>query len=308
VSATPAGSKASFFDRLRTLDRRWLFLVMGLAIVIPIFFPIGLPALPGDATVDTYDAVNNLKDGSRVFISMDFDPASRPELEPFARSVLVQLKRKRCKIVIVSLWEYAPPLVNGYVRSILQAPLNPDGPADDPLNKIYERKTDYIFLGFKAGKQVVINNLVTSMTTAYPTSQEGEPVGEIPIMQGIRTVQDFKDGGILILISAGFPGAKEYVQYLSPYNLPMVVSTTAVSRTDLQPYYSSGQLLGLVAGMQGSAEYEQLVNPPGEQLGKKGLDVLNIGTLVIILAILLGNAIYFMERRQQKRSSSGGAA
>jgi len=146
------------------------------------------------------------------------------------------------------------------------------------------------------------------MTTAYPTSQEGEPVGEIPIMQGIRTVQDFKDGGILILISAGFPGAKEYVQYLSPYNLPMVVSTTAVSRTDLQPYYSSGQLLGLVAGMQGSAEYEQLVNPPGEQLGKKGLDVLNIGTLVIILAILLGNAIYFMERRQQKRSSSGGAA
>ncbi len=309
MSATPANAAPrGLMERLRTMDRRWLFLFMGQAIVLPIFFPIGLPALPGDATVDTYDAVANIKDGSRVFMSIDFDPASRPELEPFAKSVLVQLKRKRCKIVIVSLWEYAPPLINGYVRSILQAPLNPGGPPDDPLNKIYERKTDFIFLGFKSGKQAVINTLGQSLPTAYPTTQEGEPVGTIPIMEGIRSVQDFKDSGILILISAGFPGAKEYVELLSRYELPIVVSTTAVSRTDLQPFYSSGQLKGLVAGMQGAAEYEQLVNPPGEQLGKKGLDVLNIGTLVIILAIVLGNLIYLAERRQQKRAASGGGA
>ncbi len=180
MSATPANAAPrGIMERLRTMDRRWLFLCMGLAIVLPIFFPIGLPALPGDATVDTYDAVASIKDGSRVFMSIDFDPASRPELEPFAKSVLVQLKRKRCKIVIVSLWEYAPPLINGYIRSILQAPLNPGGPPDDPLNKIYERKTDFIFLGFKSGKQAVINTLGQSLPTAYPTTQEGEPVGTI---------------------------------------------------------------------------------------------------------------------------------
>jgi hypothetical protein len=231
---------------------------------------------------------------------MDFDPASTPELAPFARSVLVHLKRKHAKIIIVTLWPYAPPLVHKYVGEVLTKAIGKKDDANDPLNKIYERKTDFVFLGYKEGKTTVINNMGQSIPTQFPTDYEGEPLSALPIMQGVSSLQDFKAGGLLVLISAGQPGAKEYVQLLTRYNLPIVVSTTAVSKTELQPYYSSGQISGLVAGMQGAAEYELLVDPPNMNTGRRGLDVLNVGTLVIILAIVLGNVIYFNEKRRTR--------
>jgi hypothetical protein len=106
-------------------------------------------------------------------------------------------------------------------------------------------------------------------------------------------------------VSAGAPGAKEYVQQVqSRYDLKIITACTAVSTTDLAPYYQSGQLLGLAGGMSATAEYEVLVaemlgTNPAEGMGAKALDVLNIGHLVIIAAILFGNAIYFLGRRRR---------
>jgi hypothetical protein len=67
-----------------------------------------------------------------------------------------------------------------------------------------------------------------------------------------------------VLVSAGNPGAKEYVQYVGTRNkLPMIAACTAVSTTDLAPYYQTGQLIGLVAGMAGSAATRPWSASPG---------------------------------------------
>jgi hypothetical protein len=79
----------------------------------------------------------------------------------------------------------------------------------------------------------------------------------------------------------------------------MVSSCTAVSTTDLTPYYQAGQLLGLSGGMAGSAEYEQLVGKKDQ--AAQGNDVLNVGYGVVILAILFGNFIYFVGRSRKRR-------
>jgi hypothetical protein len=126
---------------------------------------------------------------------------------------------------------------------------------------------------------------------------DGTPLESIPMLQGIKQLKDFK---LSILISAGFPGAKEYVQYVQArYKLPMVAACTAVSTTDLSPYFQAGQLLGLVGGLTAVAEYETLVGRPGTAL--QGTDVLNIGHGVVILAIIFGNVIYFTGRARRRR-------
>jgi hypothetical protein len=51
--------------------------------------------------------------------------------------------------------------------------------------------------------------------------------------------------------------------------------------------------------MLAAAEYEQLVGKPG--LGAKAADVLNVGHLVVIAAILFGNLVYFAGRRRARR-------
>ena len=79
----------------------------------------------------------------------------------------------------------------------------------------------------------------------------------------------------------------------------MVGSCTAVSTTDLTPYYDAGQLLGLAGGMAASAEYEKLVGRPGQ--ATEGADVLNVGHLVVILAIVFGNVIFLIDRRRRRR-------
>ncbi len=127
-------------------------------------------------------------------------------------------------------------------------------------------------------------------------STEPTKIDDVPFMKNINRLGDFN---LMVLVSAGAPGAKEYVQYVqAPYALRMVAATTAVSTTDLAPYYQSGQLLGLVAGLSGAAEYEALVGKTGT--ATQGADVLNVGHGVVILAIILGNSIYFLGRRRRR--------
>ena len=51
-------------------------------------------------------------------------------------------------------------------------------------------------------------------------------------------------------------------------------------------------------GLSGAAEYEILVGKRG--IGVAGADVLNVGHGVVVLAIVLGNIIFFLDRRRRR--------
>ena len=79
----------------------------------------------------------------------------------------------------------------------------------------------------------------------------------------------------------------------------------AVGGPDYIPFYKSKQLIGLSIGMPGSAQYEKLVwngkPPEGVQLlATAAMDVLNIGHLLIILLVVLGNIAFFITRRVEE--------
>jgi hypothetical protein len=280
-------------ERLETFDRRWIFVVMGLAIVLPLVFPLGLPAAPSPPVKATYYTIEDLPQGSTVLLSVDLDPASTPELEPYFRAVVKHLKLRKHKLVVLTLWYQAPPLVERWIRETIEAETFPG-------DRAYRKNEDYVWLGFREGRQVAMANMGQDIFATFAgRAADGTPLGEIPVMRGIRRLSDFP---LLVLVSAGFPGAKEYVQLVQGrYDLRIVAACTAVSTTDLAPYYQAGQLLGLAGGMSATAEYEIMVArllgvDTTDGMGAKALDVLNIGHLVIILAIVFGNVIYFWGR------------
>ena len=268
------------------MDRRWIFLGMAFAIVGPMLFPFELDFEIDERVQALYDQVESLPEGSTVLLSADFDPGSRPELEPFMRANLDHLFRNDIKVVMVTLWEYGPPLV----EPILEEKAARHG-------KVYGE--DYAFLGFKTGKELAIKGIGENIYKTFPTDPRGNVVSELPIMQGFKQAKDFP---LLVSISAGFPGTKEYVlQIQGQYNLNMISSCTAVSGPDYVPFYKAGQLSGLAGGMPGAAQYEKLVYPDGAPegirlLGIQSLNVLNLGHVYIIVLIVLGNIAWLLTR------------
>lgn len=279
----------ALLERIQNLDRRWVFLGMAIAIVLPLLRPVNLPFSPGAPVSAIYEAVEALPPGTRVLVSADFDPSSAPELEPFFRANLHHLFRRELRVVMITLWETAPP----FVRPILEE-----------VAKKHGRKEgeEWAFLGYKSGKEVAIKSIGEDLLKTFPTDPQGRRVEELPIMQGIRTARDFP---LIVNVSAGNPGTREYVlQIQGQYGLRIVSATTAVSGPEYIPFYGSGQLVGLSAGMVGSAQYESLVYPegppPGERLGAtEAVPVLNFGHLYVIGLIVLGNIAYFLTRARQ---------
>lgn len=279
----------AFLERFLNLDRRWVFLGMAFAILIPVLFPIPLDFKVDERVQRLYDGVEALPAGSTVLLSADFDPASRPELEPFFRANLHHLFRKDVKVVAVTLWEYAPPIVTPILDEIA-----------GKYNKV--NGTDYVFLGYKPGKELAIKAIGENIPKTFPKDIRGTAVASLPIMQGMNQAKDF---AMLVNVSAGNPGTREYVlQIQGQYNLKIAASCTAVSGPDYIPFYKAGQLIGLAGGMPGAAQYEKLVFPDGPPEGEKlmataGVNVLNLGHLYIIALILMGNVAFFLTRKPE---------
>jgi hypothetical protein len=270
------------WNRLETFDRRWIFLAMIFAVLLPLLFPLKLPFRVQDKVQRVFDTIEALPNGASVLFAAEYDPAGKPELEPFARGVLRQLFRKDAKIAVVTTWKFAPPLVESLWQDI----------GVKEFKKEYG--TDWVFLGFKEGQDIAIAKMGENLRTFFPKDWKGTPIDDIPMMKGKEALKDYD---LMVIVGAGFPGPKEYVQQVQGrYNLDIVTAVTAVMVPDVAPYYDTGQIKGLVAGMRGAAEYEKLLGEPG--LATAGLDAQNLAHVFIILAIIFGNLIYLKTRRK----------
>jgi hypothetical protein len=284
----------SLVERLEGVGRRSIFVAMGLALTVPLLFPLGLPSRAASPVMAIYHAIEDLPEGSTVFVSVDLDPASMPELRPFLHAVLGHLKKRRHRVVLVSLWVQAPPLVERWIKETLDRPAFPG-------DRAYIANQDYVWLGFREGRQAIIASLGQDLAATFAgRAADGTPLTEIPMMRRLDRLSDF---ALLVLLSAGSPGARDYVQLVQArYGLRMVAAATASTTTDLTPYYQAGQLLGLAGGIAAVAQYEVLVArlvgiDPKAGLAARSVDVLNVGHLVVIAAIVLGNILFFARRR-----------
>jgi hypothetical protein len=197
-----------------------------------------------------------------------------------AVAAVEQCFRRDVKIVGFCLWPAGPPLLNRAFAEV--APR---------FGKAYG--VDYVNLGFKDGQEAVMVRVGTSIRDTFPTDFNGTPIGRLPIM---RNVNDFSSIHLLINISAGYPGTKEWVQQVGQrfHNaerriLPIISGCTAVSAPEYYAYVNAGQLEGLLGGLSGAAEYEKLIGTMGP--ATRGMDAQSLAHLGIILFILLGNLL-----------------
>ena len=284
------------FILLGSLDRRIIFLIVGLSVLIPLLKPewVDLPIRPTPESQIVFDEINKLNAGDKVLLSFEYGPSTKPEIHPMAIAILKHLYAKNIQVYGFALW--------------------PDGnfmstEAFSEVSDDYDKKygVDYVNLGYKPGQEAVIKGISSDIRTLYTVDLQGTSINDIPMMKDVVNIEDFD---FVFSLSAGYPGSKEWVQYAcDPKNIPLSTGCTSIQVTDIMPYVENDQIRGILAGMPGAAEYESLVEAelqkmeiagkPGEASGMMAAQ--SIAHVVIVLFIIFGNISYFITRKKNRK-------
>jgi len=263
---------------LTKLDRRWLFLFLTIVILIPIMRPTSMEMQSISSPVKgAYDFIEALDENSFVLLSLDFDPGTRPELYPQALALCKHLMKKNLRVALTTFNAGAPGIMTEFKDTILEQ--MPD--------KEYGK--DIVMLPYRAVFLATVTQLATDIYAQYPDDAEGQPLKDMPIMQGVK---NYNDMALAIEIS-GTTLFTSWIYYVGDkYHLPVLGGTTAITQLSYSPSVQTGQLKGLLGGMRGAAEYEALLHDKyGMDTGDatKSLNVLNWPHMLVFLIAVLSN-------------------
>jgi len=269
---------------LLRIDRRVIFLLVAALTLIFIVRPVGLALRVSPEVRSVYDHMEKLPEGSAFLLSMDFDPASKPELAPMAVALLRNAFARKLRVMVMTLWVTGTGLAEGIVHAAA-------------MEAEKESGRDYVFLGFTPGSANVILNMGQDLPKTFPKDHFGKPIESLPMMQGIKTLRDVQ---YAISLGAGSPGCETwYVYGKEKYGFELGCGVTAVSAAGLYPLLQTGQINGLIGGLRGGAEYETLLRRAGKATA--GMDAQSATHVLIIVLILLGNVGYLLTRRREAR-------
>ena len=279
---------AGLLEKLGRIDRRIIFVLMALAVFIPLILKLSMPIPIGEGpSKDLYDYIADLPPGSDVLVSFDYDPSTMPELQPMAIALLQDLFTRDINVIGMALWPQGASLGQNAMSTV-----------GDSLGKTqYE---DWVNLGYKTGGGILIVRLGTDLASAFPRDRDGMLYEDIPVLEGIAKLGDMD---LILSLSAGDPGIPAWVMMAGDrYNVPVGGGCTAVSAPQFYPYLGAGQLVGLLGGLKGAADYETMVRqgvenaPPGT--ATPGMAAQSIAHLVIMVFIVIGNVAYFAGRKK----------
>jgi len=93
------------FILLGSLDRRIIFLTVGLSVLIPLLKPewINLPIRPRPESQTVFDELNKLNEGDKILLSFDYGPSTKPEIHPMSIAILKHLYAKNIQVKFATL-------------------------------------------------------------------------------------------------------------------------------------------------------------------------------------------------------------
>ncbi len=281
-------------DLLTRLDRRIIYLILAVVVILPLVFPSAERVRVMPPVQKLYEAIDQIPEDKALIIDFDYDPQTQPELEPMGFALLRHAFKRRIKVLVLSLYVQPLGLAKKALTQVLTEFNQKATTHKDSI--IYGR--DYVFLGWQPPPIIPILGMGESITKVYQTDYYGNKTDTLPLMKKIK---NYNDIGILVSL-AGSALPKSWVAYAqNRFGVKVGAGVTAVSAADFYPYFQTGQFSGLMVGMKGGAEYEELVE---RRLGLKArrraseaLPSLTYAHLVMIIFIVIGNIGFFIQRR-----------
>ena len=286
----------TLWDRLQTIDRRVIYAILLVVILIPLFFPITLPTYPSKQSQDFYDTVERIsKDSPNKLVILDgwWSPGTRGENQWQAQAVVTHLMARHLHFAILSF----DTQNNTVVQTQIVEPLAKQ------YGYVYGR--DYVNWGFRPPPSFVpiLKGLVTDVPHTIKKDYKGTPLDQIPVMKGIKTRDDI---GAVVEVTPSASAENWLGLFEQNNNPPFLFAPTAVMAPTYYPYLDSGQMAGMLTGIKGAGDYEglliqeKLLNKPS--FGTRAAGALSLVYALIIFLIILGNIGFYASRAAQRRT------
>jgi hypothetical protein len=268
LAATPVVTSQ---QTLRWIIAGLLLFVLGAVLISGTqIMPIS-PVLPPEAR-DMTNIVMGIADNAPVLVIMDYQPGLAGEMEAVSSPLLdqlVQLHHPYLTFVATS------PGGNVLVERLLA---NTD--ISQPSGAGYVSGQNYTNLGYLPGGEAGVLAFLQSPQAAIPSS---------PVLS-------FSEYAAVLLLTDHADSARTWVEQVSIMkqadpalaSQPLLAAASAQTGPMLQPYFSSGQITGMISGLPTAAGYEAL-NDSRPGMVRTYWDAFGVGMMMAVFLIVLGS-------------------
>lgn len=296
----------SIWDKIGTIDYRYVYITFIILLLIPILRPIGIPMKIGQVTIDYYNSIKNLPKGSIVLFENWVDLSVWADTGPIVVATFNCLwdipQDKGIKIIMFQ------SSMDGTIKvpSLLKKECKP------PQWRLDTYGTTWVDLGYVGGlTEAGLAALALDFKNMITVDSQGTPLMDIPIIKEVAARSEPKgvinayDFDLYIWGSWTCTVPDTYVRQFwtagSPaYKLPQLFMTIANCVPNAAPYYGSDKpFRGYIPGAAGAGELELLSGHPGE--GVKMADLNDLGGVGSVIFLVLGNLAFFGKKFFEKK-------
>jgi hypothetical protein len=310
----------SLGEKLQSVDRRILYVILIVATSIALFFPIEIPISAPDASSEAaYVKLMEAPTDQTAIIQSNWTLSTRGENAGQLEATLRIFMRRGIKFVLFS---WADPQAVEVAKNVI-AQVNAERIVAG--REPYQEFNDFIVLGLYPDLENLAQAMRQDLQGAWgprravdPGTGEDRSVYESPVLQGVRTLEDI---GIYVDITANASG-DVLIQRIAG-DVELVSMCTGVVGPQLLPYYQSGQLKGVVIGLKGVYELEYMMEyyeneelgivpwteeargEPYENFsrGQQYYGALHVNLIIMVLAVIVGNIGLALTKKKGRRNA-----
>lgn len=168
----------------------------------------------------------------------------------------------------------------------------------------YQRGKQYTDLGYLPGGLAGVYDFAQNPSAAMPLGADGSQVWQTAPLKGVTRFSDF---AAIILLTDSAEAGRVWIEQAGPLrgNVSLVIVSSSQAGPMLMPYVASGQINGLVNGLNDASKVEQANGQPG--LARLYWDAYSAGLLLAAAMIILGglwNLVPGLRARRAEKEES----
>jgi len=242
-----------------------------------------------EGAVSAAQNIENIPDGSKVMILVNYGPEGRYELESGLATLITVLAKKEVGIVFASL------IPQGIESTALAV--------EKSISKVSFRKQgyyygkDYIQLGYLAGGSIAAAMMTGDFESYRKEDVFGSSIRDLPVMNGVFSLSDLS--AVIEFSSVkvdGVPGIVFFTVFNRKNDVPVISVCTSDMVSDYIPFADSGSITSLVQGMRDIVSLEKILTGSS----KSGFRFFSsVGVLWLVFLLIIASNVLRLLRKKK---------